>query len=136
MLLIGFLVSCQEAVHQNLKPEQAQELEEQPKLPPEEKAPEVLNFKVISEKVFEPGKCVECHNPNNLKGDLDLSTYDAIVSNFLIPDLLKPGSPDESSLYKSVRDNKMPTDKSGYPKLSLLQKEILRMWIQKGAAQN
>jgi hypothetical protein len=115
---------------------QTQEVDEPSSSPQEETVPEVLNFKVISEKVFEPGKCMQCHNPNNLKGDLDLTSYESIASNFLVPGLLKPGSPEESSLYKSVRDNKMPTDKSGYPKLSLLQKEILRMWIEKGALQN
>ncbi|HEX5625473.1 MAG TPA: c-type cytochrome domain-containing protein [Saprospiraceae bacterium] len=69
----------------------------------------------------------ECHNPDDLKSDLDLTTYEGILS------IVQPGSFRKSELYKVITDpfNPMPTDP--YERLNKEQITTLSLWIEQGA---
>src|ERR1700687_4492697 len=79
--------------------------------------------------------CLECHNQKNLKGKLNLETYQGLMRGSSSGEVVVPGKADESTMVLLVegKDNqKMP------PKEAPLQpkaKEIgvLRAWVAAGA---
>ncbi|NNE92832.1 MAG: hypothetical protein HKN23_14405 [Verrucomicrobiales bacterium] len=64
--------------------------------------------------------CTKCHNPEKLKGDLDLSSMDGIIRGIAGEPIAIPGKPDESLLYHAIlhRENveAMPPEKPQIPK--------------------
>lgn len=82
-------------------------------------------------------RCLECHTEERAKGDLILSSRDAMLKGGEGGASLKPGNPEESSLLKRVRlasddDEHMPPKKSGEP-LTVEEIEVLTKWIAAGA---
>ena len=90
----------------------------------------VVNFKNVYRYILRP-KCVSCHSGTEPDGEIDLSSYDAIL-NHPFYFVVVPGSPDESSLYQSILFDSMPTKG---PFLSDKEKSFIENWIKAGALQ-
>ncbi|MBY0229821.1 MAG: DUF1549 domain-containing protein, partial [Gemmataceae bacterium] len=68
-------------------------------------------------------RCLECHSGADPKGALDLSRKASAL------EVLNPGKPGASGLYRRVRDDRMPPK---HP-LPADEKELVRRWIAEGA---
>ncbi len=77
-------------------------------------------------------KCVRCHTGKVPKGELDLSTPQAIVKGGLAGPAIDPGKPDDSPLYEKVRKGLMPPPAKNEP-LAATEVETVRRWIAAGA---
>src|SRR5688572_10456373 len=78
--------------------------------------------------------CLKCHNPDKLKGDLDLSSFSATVKGGGSGTTLNAGDPDGSQLFKSVTQ----ADEPAMPpnsKLSAKDIATIRSWIEGGLLQ-
>jgi len=102
------------------------------------RAPEsLLIFDDILLPAFEQ-KCLKCHNDQNAKSDLDLSTVEAIhAGGKSLKPMIVAGEPQESELLHRVilppkHDDFMPPD--GKPPLDPTEVLILEAWIQNGAS--
>ena len=77
--------------------------------------------------------CLNCHNPDKKKADLDLSAISGIQAGGSGGDVVKAGIPDSSTLYMSVIHHDsvepMPPKKA---KLSDAKLSIIRQWIMGG----
>ena len=71
-------------------------------------------------------RCLECHNPTDLKGDLDLTSSTGASLN---PSILASGKLEESSLWQQIDQDEMPP---GNP-LPSQEKEKIKAWIAQGA---
>jgi mono/diheme cytochrome c family protein len=78
--------------------------------------------------------CLKCHNPDKLKGDLDLTSFSAVVKGGGSGATLNSGDPDGSLLFKSITHAEEPEMP---PKAKLSDKEIatIRQWIAGGMLQ-
>jgi mono/diheme cytochrome c family protein len=74
-------------------------------------------------------RCAGCHDPNEKKGGLDLTTREAALAGGDSGAAIVPGKLDESPAWQRVADSEMP------PKNPLPAKEqaILKEWIARGA---
>ena len=77
--------------------------------------------------------CLECHNANDSKGGLDLSTRASMLSGGGSGPALEPGKPDESYLLERVRAGEMPPKKQSKRPLDEREIELLVQWIGAGA---
>jgi len=81
-------------------------------------------------------KCSGCHGPNLPKPRggfgyvLDLAR---VAAN---PEMVVPGTPEESELWELIRRREMPPDNAPTGPLSDEQKEVIRAWIAAGAPAN
>jgi WD40 repeat protein len=76
--------------------------------------------------------CVTCHNPDKAKSDLDVSTYQTLMTGGASGEAIKPGSPDQSLLFRLVShaaEPKMPP-KRKIPDADLA---MIKKWIEGGA---
>ncbi len=77
--------------------------------------------------------CLNCHNPDKKKADLDLSTFEGIMAGGSGGEVVKAGAPDSSSLYLSVIHDDdweaMPPKKA---KLSDEKIALFKAWIADG----
>src|SRR5262245_20119621 len=73
-------------------------------------------------------RCLKCHSGKTRRGDLVLTSRQALLDGGATGPALKPGKPEESLLFRHVRDGKMP------PKTPLPDAEVdlLRRWIAAG----
>ena len=78
--------------------------------------------------------CLKCHNPDKLKGDLDLSSFSSAIKGGGSGTTLNAGDPESSQLFKSVTHTEDPAMP---PKSKLSDKEIstIRQWITGGLLQ-
>src|SRR5687767_1962940 len=78
--------------------------------------------------------CLKCHNPDKLKGDLDLSSFSATVKGGGSGTTLNAGDPDGSQLFKSITHADEP---SMPPNAKLSDRDIatIRKWIEGGLLQ-
>lgn len=75
-------------------------------------------------------RCVECHNGDTQKGELDLSSPAGLMRGGESGPVVHAGDPDHSHLLEMVERGEMP--KKGKP-LNEAEVEILRHWIESGA---
>ena len=80
-------------------------------------------------------KCLKCHNPDKMKADLNLATYDATINGIDGDTVLVPGSPEESSLYLNVTHDEEPS-MPPKDKLPDSEIEVIRKWIAGGLLMN
>ena len=79
-------------------------------------------------------KCIGCHNEGSESPHgIDLTTYENILDQTLFPPIITPGEPENSSLYLTIAEGKMP--KKG-PKLSDQEIQAVFDWIKNGAKEN
>lgn len=82
-------------------------------------------------------KCLQCHNSQNSKSDLDLSTYaETKAGGKSLRPMIVPGRPDSSELHVRINlppkhEEYMPPD--GKPALHPTEVRLLAAWIQNGA---
>ncbi len=78
--------------------------------------------------------CVECHNPANPSGGLNLTTIDGLTKGGNSGDALQPGDSQSSYLLERIVDGEMPPKVKGVSqKLAQREAEWIRTWIDKGA---
>jgi hypothetical protein len=75
--------------------------------------------------------CLECHNGSDAKGGLDLSAEARAFAGGDQGKAIVAGKADESLLWQYVEADEMPKDR---PALSAAEKNILKGWIENGAA--
>jgi WD40 repeat protein len=78
--------------------------------------------------------CLNCHNADKAKSDLDVSSYAKLMAGGASGEAIKPGSPDQSLLFRLVSQQdepKMP------PKgeVAAADLAIIKKWIEQGAAE-
>lgn len=78
-------------------------------------------------------RCIKCHGNDKQEGQLDLSSYAAIMAGGKSGDVISPGNADNSKLISLVTSGKMP--KKG-AKLNPDQVKILMDWVNAGAQDN
>ena len=96
-----------------------------------------MDFVKHIKPIFET-TCVSCHNPDEMKGDYDMTTkMAAFKMDGDYGDAIVPFDIEKSSVFVLVNhpadhDDLMPPAKSGGP-LSKEQIEMIRLWIEQGA---
>ena len=75
--------------------------------------------------------CSECHNPSDLTGGFDMTTYSSIAATGR---LLIAGDADASLLIQVLETSSMPP--VGKPRPSAPEIAIVRAWIAAGALNN
>ena len=75
-------------------------------------------------------RCLGCHNPQDHKGGLDLTSETSARAGGESGAVLVPGNVDQSDLWARVDADEMPPKKP----LPAEEKAILRSWITAGAA--
>lgn len=81
-------------------------------------------------------KCVSCHNSEKQKGDLDMSSFNTIMSGGKHGSLWVSGNPDKSALLKRVHlplDHKEHMPPQGKKQLTKKEIKLLNTWIKQGA---
>ena len=78
--------------------------------------------------------CLKCHNPDKLKGDLDLTSFSSAIKGGGSGVTLNAGDADSSQLFKSITHADEPTMP---PNAKLPDKDIatIRRWIEGGLLQ-
>jgi hypothetical protein len=74
-------------------------------------------------------RCLTCHSGPRPKGKLDLTRKQAVLAGGQHADVLVPGRPEDSRLWKYVQTDRMPPKRP----LSPEDKALLRAWILAGA---
>ena len=75
--------------------------------------------------------CVKCHNADQTKAELDLSSAVGVFRGGESGPIIEPGKPDESYLFELVHEHLMPPEDE--PPLTAKQIEMLRDWIAAGS---
>jgi WD40 repeat protein len=81
-------------------------------------------------------KCFACHNQDRKSGGLRLNNFTNVMTGGASGEIIKPGDPDGSLLYRLAthqQEPHMPPKSAMLPKESL---ETIRKWIQAGAPEN
>lgn len=86
-------------------------------------------------KVFQ-ARCNSCHNADQAKGGLNLSTYATMMQGGGSGPVVEPGDPDNSWLFLLVSHQETPHMPPNAPRLPDEELEVLRSWIEGGAPEN
>lgn len=78
--------------------------------------------------------CLKCHNPDKLKGDLDLTSFSATIKGGGSGTTLNARDPDGSLLFKAIMHAEEP-EMPPKSKLSDREIAIIRQWIEGGLLQ-
>jgi len=77
--------------------------------------------------------CLNCHNPDKAKSDLDVSTYGALMTGGASGEAVKPGNPNQSLLYRVTNHEVEPNMPPKGPKIPEAELATLKKWIEGGA---
>lgn len=77
--------------------------------------------------------CFNCHNPDKAKSDLNVATYQALMTGGSSGEAVKAGSPDQSLLYKVTAHLTEPHMPPKQPKLPETDLAMIKKWIELGA---
>jgi len=109
-----------------------------PKVAPRKKVTELDSADVFLDIVLPimNSKCTGCHNTSKKKGDLLLTSYQAIMKGGENGEILLPGDPESSEIFRRItlpeeHDDFMPSE--GKRPLSETEVELLEWWIASGA---
>lgn len=81
-------------------------------------------------------RCFNCHNAEKSKGDLDVSTFDALLIGGSSGEVVAAGDPDGSRFYgvmTHAEEPKMPPNSAKMPDAEL---EVIKKWIAGGLLKN
>ncbi len=83
--------------------------------------------------------CKSCHNPRNLKGEFNLTTFEELLKGGENGEVLKGGNPELSALFARMilpldDEDHMPPKEKRQP--SKEEIELIKFWITAGASQN
>lgn len=76
-------------------------------------------------------KCISCHGGLSKRGGLDLRTLTSAVQGGNSGPGVKPGHPDQSPVWETVRTGQMPPPNK--TQLTADEKKLLLAWIANGA---
>ena len=79
--------------------------------------------------------CSKCHNPDKLKGDLDLTSFNGTIKGGGSGQVVVSGNADGSRLWKSITHAEEPTMPPN-KKLSDKELEVFKKWIAGGLLEN
>ncbi|GGZ42020.1 hypothetical protein GCM10007049_39050 [Echinicola pacifica] len=110
--------------------------EEENQRPPIEDINEALLYADLVKPLME-AKCESCHNADKTKGKLRLDSPEGFLKGGENGEVLMPGSPEESELFKRVNlpkdhEDVMPPD--GKKPLTASEKALLEWWISNEAS--
>jgi mono/diheme cytochrome c family protein len=77
--------------------------------------------------------CANCHNPDKARADLDVTTFSALMTGGASGEAVKPGSPDQSLLYKVTAHEAEPSMPPKQPRIPDAELALLKKWIEGGA---
>jgi hypothetical protein len=77
--------------------------------------------------------CLNCHNPDKKKGDLNLASYSGAMAGSGGGKVIEPGDPDASKLYKAITWAEEPNMPPKGDKLPEKDLAVIRAWIAGGA---
>jgi len=80
--------------------------------------------------------CIGCHKGESAKGGLDLSTYAKLKEGGASGEVVKPGEPDGSRMYRLTAHKEQPFMPPKMPQIAKEQIDTLAAWIQQGALEN
>jgi len=80
--------------------------------------------------------CLNCHNPDKKKADLDLSTHAGVMTGGGDGKVVVPGDPGGSKLYRTMTRAEEPFMPMKADKLPEAQLNVIRDWIAAGAPEN
>ncbi len=82
--------------------------------------------------IFEES-CLACHAEDGARGGLDLSTYSTMREGGGSGEVITPGDPDQSRLFRLITHQEKPHMPPRQPKISGDKIGIIREWIEQGA---
>lgn len=103
--------------------------------PPVVPLEEAIVFDHVIQPVFQ-SKCIGCHNPDKLKGELLLTDSASIVKGGKTGKFLVPGKPELSLVFKRIHlpvEDKKHMPPSGKPQLTPDEVTLLHQWIKSEA---
>lgn len=77
-------------------------------------------------------RCLKCHNANDVKGGLDLSSFSAALRGGAGGEILNSGDPEGSKLFNVVTQAEEPTMPPNSGPIPVGEIDILRKWIAGG----
>ena len=77
--------------------------------------------------------CFKCHNADKKKGDVDLSSFAAIMAGGSSGEIVEVGSPDSSLLYLVVTHEEDPTMPPKKSRMADDKLKLIKDWIAQGA---
>jgi hypothetical protein len=77
--------------------------------------------------------CLNCHNADKARADLNVATYQALMTGGSSGEAVTPGSPDKSRLYRLAAHLEEPHMPPKQPKIPDADLAVLRKWIENGA---
>ena len=80
-------------------------------------------------------RCVTCHNPEELRGDLNLSSVEGITSGSGSGPVVMSGEPNQSMLYTTAAHLEDPHMPPNSPRIPGSELELIRLWILGGLAE-
>lgn len=80
--------------------------------------------------------CTNCHNSDKARGDLDVSSYQALLQGGSSGEVLISGDPDGSKLFKVMAHLEEPVMPPKNPRLPQKELEVVRAWIAGGLLEN
>lgn len=80
-------------------------------------------------------RCSACHEPNDKKGGLDVTSFAALRQGGSSGRTLAPGEPEQSRLWRLVAQLETPFMPKGEEPLGKEQLALLHTWIEQGAAE-
>ncbi len=97
---------------------------------------QAMVFNDVIKPIFEQ-KCTSCHNPDKLKGELNLTDADAIRRGGKTGKLFVAGNPDISLLLRRIHlpgTEKKHMPPSGKAQLTTIEIRLLSLWVKGNAA--
>lgn len=76
--------------------------------------------------------CLSCHNPDQAKGGLDLTSFAAAMNGGSGGSIVQAGSPDRSRLFTLASHAEEPHMPPNKPKITPAQLDVLKRWIEDG----
>jgi hypothetical protein len=80
--------------------------------------------------------CASCHNPDQAKSDLAVTTYARLMQGGSSGSIVEPGDIDSSRLWSLVSHAESPEMPPMQPKLADAKLNVIRKWIEGGALEN
>ncbi|HEY2252979.1 MAG TPA: c-type cytochrome domain-containing protein, partial [Planctomycetaceae bacterium] len=79
--------------------------------------------------------CASCHNPDKATSDLNVMSYQALMTGGSSGEAISAGNPEQSLLYKAVAHVEEPFMPPKQPKIPDADLEIIKRWIELGAVE-
>ncbi len=104
------------------------------KAPPGDTRPAAMTYNDDIRPLIE-ARCASCHNPEKAKNGLVLVNFQALMKGGDSGRVVVPGKPDESLLYRLITHAEEPYMPPMQSKLDADKLDLVRRWIEGGAAE-